>query len=273
MDKGQIYTDKQLRELAKRLKIDYATLIKEMDARFGEFYKRVSDYQKEQEKKKNKTNLLKKAAIIMELQLLKPTNKEIRDIAKDITLFNQKELIKVGQTMDNIYNYNVLYQSEKIGKSSYYGEIIANQKDITTPTLNKQKDIAYNSKNIRRTLTNSLNNGDSVQNISKALARTMSQNRNNTIMRARTLATGTESRGRLDTLLYANEELGTNYKKQWDNSHDMKVRDAHANGMGVGGEIRKIDEKFSNGLKYPGEFGGAWSEIANCRCVIRSIKA
>ena len=57
MDKGQIYTDKQLRELAKRLKIDYATLIEEMDARFGEFYKRVSDYQKEQEKKKNKTNL------------------------------------------------------------------------------------------------------------------------------------------------------------------------------------------------------------------------
>lgn len=34
----------------------------------------------------------------------------------------------------------------------------------------------------------------------------------------------------------------------------------------VDGEIREIDEKFSNGLMFPGDPSGGAAEVVNCRC-------
>ena len=36
----------------------------------------------------------------------------------------------------------------------------------------------------------------------------------------------------------------------------------------VDGEIRALDEKFSNGLMYPGDPSGSAAEVINCRCVL-----
>lgn len=51
--------------------------------------------------------------------------------------------------------------------------------------------------------------------------------------------------------------------KQWDASLDARTRDSHAR---VDGEIRELDEKFSNGLMFPGDPNGAAAEVVNCRC-------
>lgn len=57
---------------------------------------------------------------------------------------------------------------------------------------------------------------------------------------------------------------GADVVKQWDATLDGKTRPSHKK---VDGEIRELDEKFSNGLDYPGDPGGKAGEVVNCRCV------
>ena len=52
--------------------------------------------------------------------------------------------------------------------------------------------------------------------------------------------------------------------KEWSATLDGKTRDSH---MLVDGEVREIEDRFSNGLLYPCEAGQAAAEVINCRCV------
>ncbi len=46
---------------------------------------------------------------------------------------------------------------------------------------------------------------------------------------------------------------------------DARTRDSHAK---VDGELTAVDEKFSNGLMFPGDPHGAAAEVCNCRCAL-----
>lgn len=75
-------------------------------------------------------------------------------------------------------------------------------------------------------------------------------------MIARTEATVANNEGALEG--FRQSEVATG--KEWINAGDGRVREAHQNEIGVGGEIVALDKDFSNGLAYPQE--------PNCRCVI-----
>ncbi len=62
----------------------------------------------------------------------------------------------------------------------------------------------------------------------------------------------------------AAKSKGADVVKQWDAALDGRTRDSHRQ---VDGEIRESNEKFSNGLRYPGDSHGAAAEVVNCRCV------
>lgn len=62
---------------------------------------------------------------------------------------------------------------------------------------------------------------------------------------------------------YAAKKKGADVLKQWDTALDGRTRDSHAR---VDGEIRELDEKFSNGLMFPGDPSGGAAEVVNCRC-------
>ena len=64
---------------------------------------------------------------------------------------------------------------------------------------------------------------------------------------------------------YAARERGVDVVKQWDATMDANTRESH---QMVDGEIRALDEKFSNGLMYPGDPSGSAAEVINCRCVL-----
>lgn len=60
-------------------------------------------------------------------------------------------------------------------------------------------------------------------------------------------------------------------EKEWINRGDDRVREAHQDRpVGVGGERKKLDEEFSNGLDHPGGDGDP-SEVCNCRCGVLLI--
>lgn len=62
---------------------------------------------------------------------------------------------------------------------------------------------------------------------------------------------------------YAAKSKGADVVKQWDAALDGRTRDSHRR---VDGEIRELDEKFSNGLRFPGDPAGRAEEVINCRC-------
>lgn len=62
---------------------------------------------------------------------------------------------------------------------------------------------------------------------------------------------------------FAAKKKGADVLKQWDAALDGRTRDSHAR---VDGEIRELDEKFSNGLMFPGDPSGGAAEVVNCRC-------
>lgn len=64
---------------------------------------------------------------------------------------------------------------------------------------------------------------------------------------------------------YKAKEKGADVLKQWDATLDTRTRDSHRM---VDGEIRELDEKFSNGLMYPGDPSGGAAEVCNCRCAL-----
>lgn len=62
---------------------------------------------------------------------------------------------------------------------------------------------------------------------------------------------------------YAAKKKGADVVKQWDAALDGRTRDSHRM---VDGEIKELDEEFSNGLMFPGDPSGGAAEVVNCRC-------
>jgi uncharacterized protein YoaH (UPF0181 family) len=79
---------------------------------------------------------------------------------------------------------------------------------------------------------------------------------------ARTEALTAQSVGQAAAMKDLERATGEKVLKMWVNAGDDRVRDKHE----IEGEIRKMNEKFSNGLLYPREPGGDADNIINCRC-------
>lgn len=88
--------------------------------------------------------------------------------------------------------------------------------------------------------------------------------KNNAMRIARTEAHRIQCRATMDACEKAKDK-GADVVKQWDASLDGSTRDSHRQ---VDGEIRELNEKFSNGLMYPGDPSGRAEEVINCRCAL-----
>ena len=64
---------------------------------------------------------------------------------------------------------------------------------------------------------------------------------------------------------YKARDMGADVLKQWDATLDDVTRESHQK---VDGEVRELDEKFSNGLMFPGDPSGGAAEVVNCRCAL-----
>jgi HK97 family phage portal protein len=61
----------------------------------------------------------------------------------------------------------------------------------------------------------------------------------------------------------AAKQTGMNLKKVWISSRDGRVRDSH---ILIDGEVKEMDEPYSNGCKFPGDPDGPAEEVIQCRC-------
>ncbi len=81
---------------------------------------------------------------------------------------------------------------------------------------------------------------------------------------ARTEGHRIQVQGAMDAC-YKAKDMGADVVKQWDSTLDSSTRESH---IAVDGEIRELDEAFSNGLMFPGDPSGGAAEVVNCRCAL-----
>ena len=81
---------------------------------------------------------------------------------------------------------------------------------------------------------------------------------------ARTEGHGVQIQGAVDAQHKA-KTAGADVVKQWDAALDGRTRDSHRQ---VDGQIRELDEPFSNGMMYPSDPAGGAAEVVNCRCAL-----
>lgn len=119
-------------------------------------------------------------------------------------------------------------------------------------------------KAIRHEVSRGISNGYSYRDIARNIRNQMGIDLNKSIRIARTEGHRVNQQSTMDGI-YAAKEKGADIVKQWDSTLDKKTRPSHQR---VDGEIREIDERFSNGLMFPGDPEGSASEVINCRCVL-----
>ena len=88
--------------------------------------------------------------------------------------------------------------------------------------------------------------------------------KNNAMRITRTEMHRIQTKATMDACVKAKNK-GADIARQWDASLDGKTRDSHRK---LDGEIRELDEPFSNGLMYPGDPSGSAAEVINCRCAL-----
>ena len=126
------------------------------------------------------------------------------------------------------------------------------------------EDVSLLKKKIASEISRGISTGMSYQQMARQLASVSNTGFNNAVRIARTEGHRIQCQSGMDAC-YKAKEKGANVVKQWDATLDDRTRESH---VAVDGEIREIDEPFSNGLMYPGDPRGGAAEVINCRCAL-----
>lgn len=120
---------------------------------------------------------------------------------------------------------------------------------------------------LKKTITQEISRGIASGLTYRDIARNISNVSGAPLSRAKTIAR-TEGHRIQQTSArdaqYSAKAKGADVVKQWDAALDGRTRESHRR---VDGEIKELDEKFSNGLMFPGDPSGGAAEVVNCRCV------
>lgn len=121
---------------------------------------------------------------------------------------------------------------------------------------------------LKKRIANNVSRGIATASEYKVIARNIAADSNvgfNRAMRiARTEGHGVQVQAAVDVQHKAKEK-GADIVKQWDAALDGRTRESHRR---VDGEIRELDEKFSNGMMHPSDPAGGAAEVVNCRCAL-----
>lgn len=134
--------------------------------------------------------------------------------------------------------------------------------------LNKEKDIAWNFKNIKRETAKSIIEGESVDKLAERLAREVTnRNKKEMMKHARTITNSTRNQAR-DTRIKHGIKLGLDIQKEWSATLDERTRTAHGHLDGVKVPYDADFEVAGMKIKYPGDPHAHPSLVYNCRCTL-----
>ena len=128
--------------------------------------------------------------------------------------------------------------------------------------------LGVNVSKLKKTITQEVSRGIASGLSYNDIARNISNATKAPLNRAKTIARTEGHRIQVTSTADAQtaaKAKGADVLKQWDATLDGLTRDSHRQ---VDGEVRELDEKFSNGLMQPGDPAGGAEEVVNCRCAL-----
>ena len=275
------YTGKTFSQLESQISKMYREAQKDISGKIAEFTKKHRAKDKEMRRK------LKKGEITQEQysswmtgqvfigEQWKHKKEQIAESIKNV--MQTASNVSHGKAMDVFAensNYTAFQLEKDLGASINFGlydrtavERLVREDPELLPrkVVNGKKLEAWNTKTIANSVAQGIIQGESIDDISKRIARdTCIAAGRSSMLYARTAVTGAQNAGRIERLHEA-EEMGVKVQKRWMATLDNRTRDSHAE---LDGETVDVDEKFSNGLMYPGDPSGDPSEVYNCRCTL-----
>ena len=148
-------------------------------------------------------------------------------------------------------------------------EMLVQKKPDLLPkaAVNIPIDKRWNKQKLTSAIAQGILQGETTDEIAKRLAAVTDMNKNSAIRNASTMTTSAQNAGRVEGAKRA-ERMGVQLEGTWIATLDGLTRASHRH---VDGERRKVGQKFSNGLLYPGDPQGKPEEVYNCRCAYAVI--
>lgn len=294
-DAGHDETEEILREIEKRISREYKQAEKEVAAKLDDYLKRFETKdkiwqaavksgertQKEYEQWRLGQIMTGKRWAEMRLTLAEDYT-QTSQMAKDIAVDRMPEVyainhnygtfqVEKGSQLDTSYT---LYDRDTVIRlASDREDIIPVPGQTVKKAIKEGKAVKWNERQIQSVMMQSLLQGEAIPKIASRLAFSVGEmDRKASIRNARTLATGVQNAGRVDSYKRANK-MGINTKKQWLAALDSRTRHWHRDLDGV---IQDVDKPFENDIgkiMYPGDPKADGANIYNCRCtLIAAIK-
>ncbi len=210
--------------------------------------------------------------VIYQVDYQRSLKKQIEGILLQL---QTNEFETVSEYLTKCYNEGFLGTMYSLQEQGVPLVIPINQEEIVaaiqhetklSTTLYKSFDMASLQKKIASEISRGFATGASYSEMARNIAFTASVEKNKAKRIART-----EGHRIVETAAYNAQQKakdrGADVVRIWDASLDAKTRDSHVK---VDGEVKEMSEKFSNGLRFPGDSHGSAAEVINCRCRART---
>lgn len=206
---------------------------------------------------------------------------KVNQVSKVLTNANDQATKIINNIRFSVFSENYNHQSYEIEKNIsgvvsfdiYNTDAVARlvkerPKMLPAYKVDQQKDYLWNRQKVEDIITQGIIQGESIDKITARMMDGLcTQNENKMRMFARTAMTAAQNTGRLQQMKDAKKK-GVKVKKRWVATLDERTRDSH---QALDGDTIDVEERFANGLMYPGDPNGAAKEVFNCRCKIIQI--
>lgn len=296
MDKGHKFTDKEIERLENALKRHYGKtnkiVTKMMSEHLKQYEKRISEYQ-ERLDSGGMTEEQYEDAVFMLIATGNDWEQVQESIVNEYVEADVSAMQIVGASMITIYLYNHLYNSNRMNsrsrrhfnidfempnvfrdKNNPFAIVTdmlngtAFRRMLPPPNPNKMKDRLFHRVKINSIIRQGIRKGKSVKDIAINLERLTSMDIVSAFRAARTGCTNAENSAKLDAMIAFRDKYGIGVRKMWYATLDGRTRTAHRM---IHGEVRELEERFSNRLMFPADPNGDASEIYNCRCTMLEL--
>ena len=187
-----------------------------------------------------------------------------RDSAKRIVshLTGFKKKGNIIRNMPNVFKADIHDMlNAEFNRDKLFGTLPVSQQDLADRTYRlSEKTLQRVDQNINNIIAKGYEEGWGIDKVTKDIHKRFDQLKKWEAQRiARTEIHQSHNMG----MMKGYNDIGVEYI-QWNAAIDGRTRDSHRE---IHGEIIPMGALFSNNLHYPGDMGGAASEVINCRCV------
>lgn len=288
-------TERLIADMEKRISKEYAQAEKEVQVKIDDYFDRFRLKDKKWQEwvaDGKKTTAEYKQWRIGQMAVGKRWESMKQTIAEDFAHTDQIARSIVKGYMPEVYATNFNYGTYEVEVGAKVDtsftlydrqtveRIMRDNPDLLpAPGKKVSKDIAdgkavrWNKQLIQSVMTQGILQGESIPNLATRLAKEVGDSdRKAAIRNARTMATGAQNAGRVDSYKRA-EDMGIEMEQMWRATLDMRTRHEHRMLDGMRVKVGELFEVDGYSIRFPGDPNADPEMIYNCRCTLEGVVA